>query len=74
MWIKLRKYNAAKASYKSAIEQNPRNVDFYLTLGDMIVKDENWEVAVNIFRKVLQIQPKCSEASQKLKLQPITIM
>ena len=66
MWIKLRKFNSAKACYKSAIEQNPRNVDFYLALGDLVVQDKNWEVAVNIFRKVLQIQPKCSEASQKL--------
>lgn len=66
LWIKLRKYNQAKVCYKSAIEQNPRNVDFYIALGDLVVKDKNWEVAVNIFRKVLQIQPKCSEASQKL--------
>ena len=56
----------ALACYQAAIRHNPQDAEFQFSLGELQEKQGSWEDAVKAFSRVLEIQPKYPQASQKL--------
>ena len=60
------KHKQAIEFLKQAINQNPEDAESFYLLGQQLELIQNWDNAVKIFSKVLQLEPKFPGASQKL--------
>lgn len=60
------KYREAMEFLKQGIEYNPQDAESFYFLGQQLELVSNWEGAVKIYSRVLQIEPKFPGASQKL--------
>jgi tetratricopeptide (TPR) repeat protein len=58
--------DAAIATYQRAIEQNPRDLRFYVLAGTLVETKHDWERAKAYYRKALQIQPDYAPAANDL--------
>jgi len=60
------KHKEAMEFLKQGIEHNPQDAESFYFLGQQLELVSNWEGAVKIYSRVLQIEPKFPGASQKL--------
>ncbi len=60
------KHKEAIEFLKLEISNNPNNVDSYFFLGQQLELVNNWDGAVKIYSRLLQIEPQYPGASQKL--------
>ena len=60
------KHQQAIEFLMQGINQNPRDAESFYLLGQLFESLENWDSAVKIFSKVLQLEPQFPGASRKL--------
>jgi tetratricopeptide (TPR) repeat protein len=56
----------AIASYRTALQSNPRDVRIYLALGSLLETRNQWQEAEDLYQKALQIQPDYALAANNL--------
>jgi tetratricopeptide (TPR) repeat protein len=56
----------AIASYRTALQSNPRDVRIYVALGSLLETRNQWQEAEDLYQKALQIQPDYALAANNL--------
>lgn len=57
LYEKTRDPKQARIAYEKAIEISPQD-DFYYNLGEVLVELKEWDLAIDVFKKVLESDPK----------------